>query len=110
VDARHACMAHRNAAECPATAHVHYELSSKTHSAQFPQLVPQTLRPIPARISHRCPPLPTPAALAGSATANLEQLAREYNETIAFIGKQLKKDPRLNRSQETCSSTLSIHG
>jgi hypothetical protein len=37
VDARHACMAHRNAAECPATAHVHYELSSKTHSAQFPQ-------------------------------------------------------------------------
>jgi hypothetical protein len=109
VDARHACMAHRNAAECPATAHVHYELSSKTHSAQFPQLVPQTLRPIPARISHRCP-LPTPAALAGSATANLEQLAREYNETIAFIGKQLKKDPRLNRSQETCSSTLSIHG
>jgi hypothetical protein len=46
VDARHACMAHRNAAECPATAHVHYELSSKTHSAQFPQLVPQTLRPM----------------------------------------------------------------
>ena len=37
----------------------------------------------------------SPAALAGSATANLEQLAREYNETIAFIGKQLKKDPRL---------------
>ena len=37
MDARHACMAHRNAAECPATAHVHYELSSKTHSAQFPQ-------------------------------------------------------------------------
>ena len=61
MDARHACMAHRNAAECPATAHVHYELSSKTHSAQFPQLVPQTLRPIPARISHRCP-LPTPLA------------------------------------------------
>jgi hypothetical protein len=41
------------------------------------------------------PAVPTPAALAGSATANLEQLAREYNETIAFIGKQLKKDPRL---------------
>ena len=89
----YACMAHRTAAECPATAHVHYELSSKTHSAQFPQLVPQTLRPIPARISHLARSRRLPHA--PGATANLEQLAREYNETIAFIGKQLKKDPRL---------------
>ena len=81
----------RQAAECPAATQVPFEISSRMHHAQFPQLVSQTLRPIPARISHvaRSRRLPH----APGATANLEQLAREYNETVTFIGKQLKKDP-----------------
>ena len=80
------------AAECPAAAQVHFEISSWAHRAQFPHLVPQTLRPIPARISHLAKSRRLPHA--PGAAANLEQLAREYNETAAFIGRQLKKDPR----------------
>ena len=81
------------AAECPAATQVHFEISSRVHHAQFPKLVSQTLRPIPARISHLARSRRVPHA--PGATANLEQLAREYNETVAFIGRQLKKDPRL---------------
>ena len=81
------------AAECSAATQVHFEISSRVHHAQFPKLVSQTLRPIPARISHLARSRRVPHA--PGATASLEHLAREYNETVAFIGRQLKKDPRL---------------
>ena len=82
-------------AECgPAPASVNFEISSEAYHAEFPGLVPQTLRPIPSRLPHsarsrRVPHAPNPAA------ADLSRLAWEYEETTAFIGKQLKKDPRL---------------
>ena len=86
-------MVRRHGAECPAAVQVHFSISSRIQRAQFLQLVPQTLRPIAARISHLAQLRRLPHA--PGAAANLEQLAREYNETVAFIGRQLKKDPRL---------------
>ena len=108
----------RQAAECPAATQVHFETSSRMHHAQFPQLVSQTLRPIPARISHLA--LSRRLPHAPGATTNLEQLAREYNETVTFIGRQLKKDPRLKpddvqlsfehlRTCQSCANYQHVH-
>lgn len=95
---------------CPKHEAVTFELSSEPYRPEFPELVPQALRAIPARIpqfarSRRVPCSP-PAAI-GSA-----QLAWEYEETGAFKDKILKKDPRLRPSEvqlnfehlDTCQS------
>ena len=95
---------------CPKHHAVPFELASEPYRPEFPELVPQSLRAIPAHIpqfarSRRVPCSP-PAAIGS------ERLAWEYEETGSFKDKVLKKDPRLRPSEvqlsfehlDTCQS------
>ena len=79
---------------CAAPPSVRFEIASEAFRPDFPDLVPQTLRAIPPGIPHLARSRRVPHAPATSA-ADIDHLAWEYGETAAFIGKQLKKDPRL---------------